>query len=265
MSLLGLHRTYGAARPDLGPVALAALTARGGLSYGAYWARLATLPRLRPGTVDRLVVGTGLDDVLAGMACGRGQVLVLLHLGHWELAGAWAARRLGGLTTVAEVLGPGPLARLTTRARAAAGIDVVPAGAGTAGVRRLVGVLRDGGAVALLADRDLRDRGVHARRVGVDLGGLRTTLAAGPAELALATGAQLRPVVVTTVRRRHAPRRGGARHRVELGREVEPGEGPRGEQVARMTRACARVLGEAVRRHTSDWHLTRLPGPEEER
>lgn len=257
MSLLGLHRTYGALRPDLGPLAHLWLTARGALSYGAYWVRLGTLPWLRPDTVDRLVVGVGLENVLAGMACGHGQVLVLLHLGHWELAGAWAARRLGGLTTVAEVLAPGPLARLTSRARNAAGLQVVPADAGAAGARRLLEVLRDGGAVALLADRDLQDRGVRTRRVPVDLAGLATTFSAGPASLALAAGAQLRPVTVTTAGWR-APR-----HRVLLGRAVEPGEGPRQEQVAGMTRACAEVLGEAVRRHTSDWHLTRLPAGEE--
>ena len=254
MILRDLHRAYGAVRPELGGPALVGLAARGTVAYGAYWARLATLPWLSPERIDRLVHGAGLEDVLDGMACGRGQVLVLLHLGHWELAGAWAAPRLGGLTTVAEELPPGPLASLTARARAAAGLEVVPAGAGGAGARRLVSVLRDGGAVALPVDRDLGDRGVRAPRVPVRIGGLDTTFAAGPAALALATGADLRPVTVTTTGGR-APR-----HLVRFGAAVPTGHGSRQARVEEMTRACARVLGDAVLRHTSDWHLTRLPG-----
>jgi phosphatidylinositol dimannoside acyltransferase len=250
VSLRGLLRNYGAVRPELSRAALLALTVRGVLSYGGYWARLATLPFLTPDRVDRLVRAEGLEEVLAGMRQGRGQVLVLLHQGHWELAGAWTARRLGGVTTVAEVLPRrGPMARLTGRARAAAGLGVVPADAGVAATVRLVRVLRDGGVVALLADRDLADRGVSSRRVPVRFAGVPATLAAGPAQLALATGAQLRPVTVAT---------GGgmARHLVTFGEAVDVPQGPKDGQVAAMTQACADVLGEAVRRHTSDWHLT---------
>lgn len=251
MSLRQLHRNYGAVRPELGAAAHLALTARGALSYAAYWARLATLPHLRRAQVERLVHVEGLEDVLHGMEQGRGQVFVLLHQGHWELAGAWAVGRLGGLATVAEVL---PARRVmtsvTTRGRSAAGLEVVPAGARGAAGRRLVQVLLDGGAVALLADRDLADRGVHHRRVPVDLAGVRTTLAAGPAELALAARAQLRPVSVVTDGWH------GRRHRVTFGPALTSEEGSREERVTALMQGCADVLGEAVRRHTTDWHLT---------
>jgi phosphatidylinositol dimannoside acyltransferase len=251
VSLPQLHRNYGAVRPELGAAAHLALTTRGALSYAAYWVRLATLPLLGQRRVDRLVDAEGLEDVLEGMRLGRGQVFVLLHQGHWELGGAWVVGRLGHLATVAEVL---PSRRLmtsvTTRGRAAAGLEVVPVGADGAAGRRLVRVLLDGGAVALLADRDLSDRGVRSRRVPVELAGAPTTLAAGPAELALATGADLRPVTVVT---RGGP---GARHRITFGAALTTGEGPREERVATLMQGCADVLGEAVRRHTADWHLT---------
>lgn len=250
MSLRQLHRNYGAVRPELGPPAHVLLTVRGALSYAGYWARLATLPLLSREHVDRMVRADGLEDVLESMRQGRGQVFVLLHQGHWELAGAWAVGRLGQLATVAEVLPDGrAMTSLTSRGRAAAGLEVVPAGSEGAG-RRLARVLADGGAVALLADRDLSDRGVHVRRVPVRLAGAPTTLAAGPAELALATGADLRPVTVVTGGWR------GARHRVTFGRPVAVAEGDRDERVAALMQGCADVLGEAVRRRTSDWHLT---------
>lgn len=249
MSLRQLHRNYGAVRPELGPLALATLTARGTLAYGAYWARLASLPFLSPGYVDRLVQAEGMAEVLEGMRQGRGQVFVLLHQGHWELGGSWAVRQLGGLTTVAEPLPPGHvMTAVTSRGRKAAGLDVVPAG--SAAVARLVQVLRDGGAVALLADRDLADRGIRYRRVPVDLAGVRTTLAAGPAELALAARADLRPVTVVTGGWR-APR-----HHVTLHAPVAVPGGSREGRVVEMMQACADVLGDAVRRRTADWHLT---------
>ncbi len=250
MSLRRLHRTYAAVRPELGRARLLALTLHGALAHAGAWAGTARLAGLGPGDVDRAVAAEGLEPVLAGMRRGRGQVLVLLHQGHWELAGAWAARSLGGLTTVAEVLPPrSPAGRVATRARRAAGLDVVPADAGAAGARHLLRVLRGGGAVALLADRDLVDRGLVARRVPVTLAGVTTTLAAGPAELALAARADLRPVTVAT-HRRHP------RHRVVLGDAVPVPHGPRAERVRAMTQACADVLGESVRRRTADWHLT---------
>ena len=249
MSLLQLHRNYGAVRPELGRLAHAALTAQGVLAYGAYWARLASLPFLSDRHVDRLVRAEGMAEVLEGMRQGRGQVFVLLHQGHWELAGSWAVRRLGGLATAAEPLPPGRvMTAVTSRGRQAAGLDVVPAG--SAAVARLVQVLRDGGSVALLADRDLADRGIRYRRVPVELAGVRTTLAAGPAELALAARADLRPVIVVTRGWRRP------RHHVVLHPPVPVPEGGREERVAGMMQECADVLGAAVRSRTPDWHLT---------
>lgn len=253
MSLRRRGRAYAAVRPELGRGRLLTLTAHGALAHADAWAATARLALLGPGDLDRAVEAQGLDPVLAGMRRGRGQVLVLLHQGCWEVAGAWAAGALGGLSTVAEVLPlRHPAGRVAARARRAAGLDVVPADAGVAGARHLLAVLRGGGAVALLADRDLGD-GVPggARRVPVRLAGAPTTLAAGPAELALAAGADLRPVTVATVRRR--ARRG---HRVVLGAPVPVPEGPRAHRVRVMTQACADVLGESVRRRTADWHVT---------
>lgn len=251
MSLRQLHRNYGAVRPELGRVPRLALTARGALSYTAYWVRLASLPFLSRERIDRLVHAEGLEDVLEGMRKGRGQVFVMIHQGHWELVGAWAVGQLGPVATVAEVLPPrSVMTALTSRGRAAAGLEVVPAGAGDAAARGLVRVLRDGGAVALLVDRDLRDRGLRSRRVPVDLAGVRTTFAAGPAELALATGADLRPVGVVTAGLRRP------RHRVTIGPALVAPDGRREERVRTLMQACADVLGDPVRRHTSDWHLT---------
>ena len=102
----------------------------------------------------------------------------------------------------------------------------------------------------LLADRDLTDTGVP-----VTLFGEPARMAAGPAALALVTGAALHPVTIHYERlRRGAPARWGTV--VTFHPEVAvPESSSRPEQVAAMTQACADALGAGIAAHPQDWHM----------
>lgn len=122
---------------------------------------------------------------------GPGLVLVLPHMGSWDLAGAWCARVGIHVVSVAERLPNGLFERFRD-ARAAMGMRIY-----ALDQPGLMGLLADdvraGSVVCLLGDRDLSARGIAVqwpRERGT------ISVPAGPALLARRTGADLR--VVTT-------------------------------------------------------------------
>jgi KDO2-lipid IV(A) lauroyltransferase len=94
-----------------------------------------------------------------------------------------------------------------------------------------------------VADRDLSDTGLE-----VDFFGEKALMPAGPAALAVQTGAALIPVSCWFV--------GEDEWGAELYDEIPvPEEGTRKEKVAAMTQAMASVFEQAIREHPEDWHM----------
>jgi KDO2-lipid IV(A) lauroyltransferase len=179
-----LRRVHGAA---FGGQPLARAVAETFDSYGRYWYELFRLPDQSPEWVGEHFDGHGEHHIRAAIDAGRGVVLALPHLGSWDLAGAWLAGRGYSVSVVAEVVEPPELYQWFVQTRAALGMRVVPLGphAGT----EMLASLRRNEAICLLCDRDLNGDGVE-----VDFFGECTTLPAGPATLALRSGAPLVPV-----------------------------------------------------------------------
>lgn len=243
------------ARPQASDRELRRLSLGGMRSYLRYYAEAFALPRLTPEQVDaRMRVVTG-DDVFQECAQGRPVVLALGHQGNWDLAGAWATVHLAPVTTVAERLEPAAVFDAFVRMREAIGMRIIPLDKGADVFRSLVRVLRGGSAlVPLLADRDLTASGVE-----VDLLGERARVAAGPAALAIATGATLIP---TTLRheRLYGARRKAAGSPwglvITFWPPVPVPEAlPRAERVAAMTQGWVDVLGADIADHPTHWHM----------
>jgi lauroyl/myristoyl acyltransferase len=132
----------------------------------------------------------GHDNIKAGIAAGRGVVLPLPHSGNWDMAGVWLVQTHGTFTTVAERLQPESLYRRFIDYRESLGFEVLPLSGGKrAPFEVLCERLRDNRLVCLMAERDLTRTGVQ-----VDFFGEPTRMPAGPAKLAIATGAALCPV-----------------------------------------------------------------------
>jgi len=159
-------------------------------SYGRYWLELFRLRRdlHRPGFDERIHID-GFDHVEDGLAAGKGVILALPHLGGWELAGAWLARQGVPIAVVVEPVEPPELFEWFAGVRRDLGMEVIPLGPDVAPT--LLRALRDNRVVSLVSERDLTGDGVE-----VEFFGERTTLPAGPAMLALRTGAALLPVAV---------------------------------------------------------------------
>jgi KDO2-lipid IV(A) lauroyltransferase len=103
--------------------------------------------------------------------------------------------------------------------------------------------LREGGLVGLLCDRDIEGTGVE-----VDFFGERTTMPAGPATLALRTGATLCTGAVYS-----GP---GRDHRAIVEPPLDTTRtGPLRKDVARLTQEIATRLEGLIRRAPEQWHV----------
>ncbi len=242
-------------RPELDPAALRRLSRAGMRSYMRYFGETLTLRGASPERIAARVRAADDQPVRDLLADGHEVVLALAHMGNWDLAGAWATAHLAPVTTVAERLEPEELFQEFLAFRESIGLTIIPLTGGGDVFRQLVRVARTGpGVLPLLADRDLTAKGVE-----VDLFGRRARVAAGPAALAVTTGAPLVPTAITYERLRGTRRRAAGTPwgivvtflpRVEV-----PTALPRAEQLQVVTQGWVDALAEAIHARPQDWHM----------
>lgn len=211
-------------------------------SYGRYWAEAFWVRARRvPQMLERTTID-GLDMVLAARDAGTGMIYALPHIGNWEAAAPVAVREGVPVVAVAENL---PNRRVTdwfTSMRAECGIEIVLATGRTEVMRKLEAAIAANKAVALPSDRDLKGRGIKVTFFGEE-----TTMPAGPASLALRTGAPLFPVCSYFADNGH--------HVVVRPPVPIPEEGTRSEKIQAMTQAIAAHFEEFIRATPEQWHL----------
>lgn len=182
-------------------------------------------------------VWQGEEHVHAARALGRGVVFLTGHLGHFELMGAALGRMMPVAFLVKPLSNPGAETWLS-RLRTAAGVELIPIGAGVRGALKR---LRAGGAVALLGDQDARDDGVF-----VPFFGRLASTPAGPAWLSLASGA---PIVFGTCLR--AP---DGRYEVRILPPIVPSGEPHDPRaIADLTCRHTALLESVIRDRPESW------------
>lgn len=207
-------------------------------SYARYWREAFRLPSMDHRTLGRKLSVENVEKLWAALEDGRGAVMALPHSGNWDMAGVWLVQNHGSFATVAERLKPESLYNRFLAYRESLGFEVVPL---SGGPRPPFDVLRDrlldNGVVCLMADRDLTRTGVQ-----VDFFGEATRLPAGPAKLALATGAALFPVHCW-----FEPDSWGMAVYPEL--DTSSGD------VTVITQALANRFASNIAAHPADWHM----------
>ena len=130
------------------------------------------------------------DLTLEHMKAGRGVIYALPHMGDFEQAGRWVILAgAGSIVAPAERLEPESVFQKFLAFREGLGMEIVPTSGGPHPFGVMAQRLRAGKLVTIVADRDLSDTGVE-----VDFFGEKALLPAGPAALAIQTGAALMPV-----------------------------------------------------------------------
>ncbi len=208
-------------------------------SYGRYWLELFRLGDEARGTLEIDI--EGYEHVTAGIERGSGVVLALPHVGGWDFAGAWLATQGLPPTVVVEPVEPPELFEWFAGVRRALGMTVVQLGPDAG--RVVLQALRNNKVVCLLCDRDLVGDGIE-----VEFFGERTTLPAGPATLALRTGAPLLPTAVY-----FAPQ--GGHHAIVMPPVPAQREGRLRDDVGRVTQNLAYRFEGLIRAAPEQWHL----------
>jgi KDO2-lipid IV(A) lauroyltransferase len=186
----------------------------------------------------RHVTIEGLEHLRRGLEAGRGVLLLTLHMGNFELA----VRALNAVQPIAVVGNPMRNPLLYRRIRASRTqfegelIDRDNA------ARRMLRVLRGGGAIGVLNDQYMRP----PIGIFVPFFGIRAATSPGVATLALRTGARVCPVV--------ARRDGPDHHVVEIRAPLsfEPSGEPK-RDIERATEQQNRALEEIIREYPEQW------------
>jgi lauroyl/myristoyl acyltransferase len=226
--------------PEVSPAELDLLVRDALRSYARYWLEAFRLPVLSPERIVGRMHIREEHNLRDAHAAGRGTILALPHMGNWDHAGAWLVLTGVPFTTVAERLKPAELYDLFVAFREGLGFEVLAAsGSERPPFEVMVERLQAGGMLCLLADRDLTPSGVP-----VTFFGSKATMPAGPAALALRTGAALIPTI--------------------LWYEGDPVNGAWGAwtgpaiahtDVATMTQELADVFAAGIAAHPADWHM----------
>ncbi|MCC3772380.1 phosphatidylinositol mannoside acyltransferase [Streptomyces sp. UNOC14_S4] len=241
--VLRLESNLARVLPDADAARLAAVSRAGMRSYMRYWMESFRLPTWSAERIRDGFTPEGLHHLEESLASGRGTVIALPHMGNYDLAGAWVTTRFGvGFTTVAERLKPETLYDRFVAYREGLGMEVLPHAGGSA-FGTLARRLRSGGLVCLVADRDMSASGIE-----VTFFGEAAKMPAGPAMLAVQTGARLLPV---TLWYDDSPVMKG---RVHAPLEV-PENGTRAEKAAVLTQRLADAFASGITDHPQDWHM----------
>ncbi|MFT4087923.1 MAG: phosphatidylinositol mannoside acyltransferase [Gordonia sp. (in: high G+C Gram-positive bacteria)] len=207
-------------------------------SYARYWREAFRLPAADP---VQIVADTHLSDddlelLDRSVKSGRGVVFALPHSGNWDVCGVYLVARYGRFSTVAERLKPESLFDQFVEYRESLGFEVFPlTGGEQPPFPTLAARLRDGGLVCLLGDRDLSHHGVPVQFFGEP-----TRFPAGPAKLAVETGAVLLAV--------HHSFGEGDRTVIRLA-EIDV------DDVAPTTQRVADAFAAGIATAPQDWHM----------
>ena len=209
-------------------------------SYARYWREAFRLPTMNQAELakrlDRVFIGA--EKFADAHRGGRGAVIALPHSGNWDMAGVWLAQNYGTFTTVAERLKPESLYDRFIAYRESLGFEVLPLTGGQRPPMEILAErLRANRFVCLMADRDLTRSGVQ-----VNFFGEPTRLPAGPARLAIETGAPLHPAHVFY---------DGEDCVVQIDDALDTNSG----DVGVITQALADRFAVNIAAHPADWHM----------
>ncbi|MGE2725148.1 phosphatidylinositol mannoside acyltransferase [Mycolicibacterium pulveris] len=207
-------------------------------SYARYWREAFRLPTMDHDAVGRELFVHDVDRVWAGLEAGRGVVIALPHSGNWDMAGVWLVQNHGSFTTVAERLKPESLYHRFVAYRESLGFEVLPSSGGERPPYEILCErLRDNRIVCLMAERDLSRNGVT-----VDFFGEPTRMPAGPAKLAIETGAVLLPAHCWF-------------EKDGWGMGVYPAVDTSSGDVTVITQALADRFARNIAAYPADWHM----------
>ncbi len=186
--------------------------------------------------LKRVVSIQHMENLERARARGCGVILATAHFGNWELGAAVMGAMDYQIHAVVRPTRRGRLNQLFRKQRERRGIHVIPIGRA---VREVIKQLERGELVALLADRDFTS-GHHPR----PFFGAPAPMPAGPARIAMKTGAAVVPAFLT--------RRIDDTYLLRFDRPIYPDEAG---SAAEIQRRLVSVLEEEIAQQPYQWFI----------
>ena len=194
------------------------------------------IPLMNAGNADRFMAAVrGWEHMQPAMAAGTGGIFVTIHMGSWELGGAYLSLHGLPLTVAALPHKDRRIEEIFVQSREAVGMEVVPVGGALA---KLENALTRGRFIGLLADRDTRGRGPL-----LPFFDQVTHMPDGHARLALRTGAWIFPARIYRLR--------NGRPVIDVRPPIIPD--PETDTIESLTERCIVDMEEFIRSHPEQW------------
>ena len=235
-----LRGNYKRVLPDLSKSELSKLTKAGMRSYLRYW--FDTF-RLNKWSKERIISTTEVirENLLRDpISTKQGCIIALPHAGNWDHAAAYFCSTGINLTAVVEKLKPEAIFKKFLDYRQSIGIEPISHKEKT--IPLLTQRLNEGKLIALVADRDMSRNGIE-----VDFLGAVAKMPAGPAILAITTGA---PLITAYIRYTDK----GIKVIFDK-TVVVPDSGSEDEKVRVVTQSMADNFAKHIKESPVDWHM----------
>lgn len=209
-------------------------------NYCKYLVDFMRLPSQRLAHLERQVRFDGLEHLYRAREAKHGVIIVGLHLGNWDMAGAMAAHIHQPITVIGDTLSPRELGQWVGRTRERLGMRIIPK---EKGARPVLEALRRGEFLCLLIDGPNAREGVEVTFFGAPI-----QVPAGIASLSLRTQA---PILTAAVSRQQDNT--FCLH-IQPQVKVHPSGDPRQDARA-LTQAVMASLEGLVRRFPDQWYV----------
>ena len=238
-SVARLRSNLARTQPNITALDLDLLVYRGMRSALRYWCDTFRFPDW---STQRILGTVTINDesiLMDAVAAGTGAIVTLPHCGNYDHAAAYFCARGAKIVTVAEHLKPEKLFKKFMQYRSDFGMESLPLDGRV--IPTLMQRIRSGCVIALAADRDLSKSGIN-----VNFFGGPARMPAGPALLAIRTGAPLISAYVS-----YAP----TGIHIDFTRIELPTQGTETEKVAALVQRSADLFAEGIAKYPHDWHM----------
>jgi len=238
-SVARLRSNLARTQPDITALDLDLLVYRAMRSALRYWCDTFRFPDW---STQRILGTVTINDesiLMDAVAAGTGAIVTLPHCGNYDHAAAYFCARGAKIVTVAEHLKPEKLFKKFMQYRSDFGMESLPLDGRV--IPTLMQRIRSGCVIALAADRDLSKSGIN-----VNFFGGPARMPAGPALLAIRTGAPLISAYVS-----YAP----TGIHIDFTRIELPTQGTETEKVAALVQRSADLFAEGIAKYPHDWHM----------
>jgi len=238
-SVVRLRSNLARTQQDITELDLDLLVYRAMRSAIRYWCDTFRLPDWSPQRINDTVTATQEHLLLDAIAAGKGAIVTLPHVGNYDHAAAYFCGKGAKIVTVAEHLKPEALFKKFLEYRAAFGMEALPLDGRV--LPTLSQRIRSGCVIALAADRDLSRSGID-----VTFFGGPARMPAGPAILALKTGAPLICAMISyTEKGIH----------IDFSLVPIPTVGTETERIAQIVQNSADLFAQGISAYPHDWHM----------